>query len=98
MEPTETVLINVGGMKVFPEEVERVLDQHPGVRRSMVSAQAHPDYGEIPVARIIPQELPPGVPELRKHCRSHLAGYKVPLRFEFVAALPLTASGKLKRA
>lgn len=90
-------VINVGGMKVFPEEVERVLDQHPGVRRSMVSAQAHPDYGEIPMARIIPQEPPPAVPALRKHCRSHLAGYKVPLRFEFVDALPLTASGKLKR-
>lgn len=90
-------LINVAGMKVFPEEVEQVLDQHPGVRRSMVSAQAHPDYGEIPVARIIPQELPPAVPALRKHCRSHLAGYKVPLRFEFVDVLPMTASGKLKR-
>jgi long-chain acyl-CoA synthetase len=90
-------LINVAGMKVFPEEVERVLDQHSGVQRSLVEAQPHAEYGEIPVARIISQVSKPSVGELRKHCRSRLAGYKVPLRFEFVDELPLTASGKLKR-
>lgn len=92
-------LINVGGMKVFPEEVEAVLDAHPKVQRSLVEARLHPLYGEVPVARYIAS--PEGAPtamELRNHLRAHLAGYKIPLMFSAVPELPLTASGKLKRA
>jgi long-chain acyl-CoA synthetase len=92
-------LINVGGMKVFPEEVEAVLNSHPKVQRSLVEARLHPLYGEVPVARYIPN--PEGAPttmEIRTHCRSKLAGYKIPLMFTSVTELPLTASGKLKRA
>ncbi len=91
-------LINVGGMKVFPEEVEAVLDSHPKVQRSIVEARLHPLYGEVPVARYIP--CPDGAPttmEIRTHCRTRLAGYKIPLIFTVVTELPLTASGKLKR-
>jgi long-chain acyl-CoA synthetase len=91
-------LINVGGMKVFPEEVEAVLDSHPKVLRSLVEARLHPLYGEVPVARYIPS--PEGAPttmEIRSHCRARLAGYKIPLIFTVVTELPLTASGKLKR-
>lgn len=92
-------LINVGGMKVFPEEVERVLDSHPKVQRSLVEARLHQLYGEVPIVRYIAS--PEGAPttmELRNHCRAHLAGYKIPLLFSAVTELPLTASGKLKRA
>lgn len=91
-------LINVGGMKVFPEEVEAVLDSHPKVQRAMVEARLHPLYGEVPVARYIAS--PEGAPttmEIRNHCRAKLAGYKIPLMFSVVTELPLTASGKLKR-
>jgi long-chain acyl-CoA synthetase len=92
-------LINVGGMKVFPEEVEAVLDTHPKIQRSLVEARQHPLYGEIPVARYIPSaEAAPTAMEIRNHCRGKLAGYKIPLVFTAVADLPLTASGKLKRA
>lgn len=92
-------LINVGGMKVFPEEVERVLDAHPKVQRALVEARLHPLYGEVPVARFIPAaDGAPTALELRNHCRQHLAGYKIPLLFSAVTELPLTASGKLKRA
>ncbi len=92
-------LINVGGMKVFPEEVEAILDAHPKVQRSLVEARLHPLYGEVPIVRYIPS--PEGAPttmELRNHCRTWLAGYKIPLLFSAVTELPLTASGKLKRA
>jgi long-chain acyl-CoA synthetase len=91
-------LINVGGMKVFPEEVEAVLDSHPKVQRSIVEARLHPLYGEVPVARYIP--CPDGATttmDIRTHCRTRLAGYKIPLIFTVVTELPLTASGKLKR-
>lgn len=91
-------LINVGGMKVFPEEVEAILDAHPKVQRSLVEARLHPLYGEVPVARYIAAaEGAPTAMELRTHLRAHLAGYKIPLMFTAVPELPLTASGKLKR-
>ncbi|MCX6856693.1 MAG: hypothetical protein NTV80_17520 [Verrucomicrobia bacterium] len=53
----------------------------------------------MPVARYIPS--PEGAPttmEIRTHLRTRLAGYKIPLIFTVVTELPLTASGKLKRA
>lgn len=92
-------VINVAGMKLFPEEVEACLNGHPAVARSLVSGKDHPHMGQIPVAEIIPADPanPPKPVELQKHCRAHLSAYKVPLRYTFVDALPLTASGKLKR-
>lgn len=92
-------VINVGGLKCFPEEVEAVLCSHPGVRAARVSARAHPALGAMPSAEIIPQnaESPPPVIELRKLCQERLSAYKVPLFYTFVSELPLTASGKLRR-
>jgi len=92
-------VINVGGLKCFPEEVEAVLCSHPGVSAARVSARAHPVLGAMPVAEIIPHnaESPPAVIELRKLCQERLSAYKVPLFYTFVSALPLTASGKLRR-
>ncbi len=90
-------LINVGGMKVFAEEVERVLAEHPGIERALVSGQAHPVFGEIPVARYEAAEEAIPAKELRRHCRERLAAHKVPLTFLAVQKLPQTASGKLRR-
>jgi len=92
-------VINVAGMKVFPEEVESVLNDHPAVARSRVHPVEHPQMGQIPVAEVIPADpaSPPRPIELQKHCRAHLSAYKVPLRFSLVEALPLTASGKIRR-
>lgn len=92
-------VINVAGMKVFPEEVERVLDDHPAVLRSRVLGRAHPQMGQIPVAEIIPADPanPPKAIDLQRHGRTLLSGYKVPLQYKIVASLPLTASGKLSR-
>ncbi|WP_395744318.1 class I adenylate-forming enzyme family protein [Prosthecobacter sp.] len=92
-------VINVGGLKCFPEEVEAVLCSHPGVKAARVSARAHPAMGAMPTAEIIPHnaEAPPTVIELRKLCQERLSAYKVPLFYTFVSELPLTASGKLRR-
>jgi len=92
-------LINVAGMKVFPEEVEAILNLHPGVRDSRVIGQEHPYTGQIPVAEIVPMDaaFPPKPIDLQRHCRQHLSAYKVPLRFLFVEELPRTASGKIRR-
>lgn len=92
-------VINVGGLKCFPEEVEAVLCSHAGVKAARVSGRAHPALGAMPAAEIIPQnaEAPPAAIELRKLCQERLSAYKVPLFYTFVSELPLTASGKLRR-
>jgi long-chain acyl-CoA synthetase len=91
-------LINVAGMKVFPEEVEAVLATHPAVARCRVSAIDHPHFGQIPTAEVIPAHSPPPSPRaLIDFCRLHLAPHKIPARIAFVDALPLTPSGKLRR-
>lgn len=92
-------VINVGGLKCFPEEVEAVLCGHPGVKTARVAARPHPALGAVPVAEIIATDTaaPPPMIELRKLCQQRLSAYKVPLFYTFVSELPLTASGKLLR-
>jgi len=92
-------VINVGGMKCFPEEVEAALDEHPDVRESRVSALPHPTFGSVPVAEIVPADpaAPPRIPALVAHCRARLSNYKLPVKYTFVAALPRTPSGKIQR-
>ena len=92
-------VINVGGMKFFPEEIEAVLDAHPAVLASRVRGEPHARWETVAVAEIVARDpaQPPSGAALRRHCRERIAGYKVPLRFENVAALPRTANGKLRR-
>jgi long-chain acyl-CoA synthetase len=92
-------VINVGGMKCFPEEIEACLTQHPAVREARVLGIPHPGFGAVPAAEIVPTDpaSPPRMGELMGHCRARLSGYKVPLKFLFVTALPKTPSGKLDR-
>ncbi len=91
-------VINFNGMKIFPFEIESLLNTHPLVRESQVFAKPHPEYGQLPAAKVVLKDqgatLDPEI--LRKFCYQHLAAYKVPKEFEFVAALPKTISGKLK--
>lgn len=91
--------INMAGMKFFCEEVEAVLDTHPAIERSRVSAKQHPHLGELPVAEIVlaPGAEAPTPKELTTFCRGQLAGYMVPRTFDVVAELELTPTGKLTR-
>ena len=92
-------VINVAGLKCFPEEIETVLAQVPGVKLVRVSGRPHPKVGAVPLAEIVPEEAaaPPKIAALLSHCRTQLARYKVPVEIRFVESLPLTASGKIKR-
>lgn len=91
--------INFGGLKVFPEEVEEVLNTHPDVSESRVSGAPHERWGAVAVAEIVPCDRanPPAAPVLARYCRERLAAYKVPVRFRVVGAIPRTASGKVRR-
>ncbi|MEO7098310.1 MAG: class I adenylate-forming enzyme family protein [Luteolibacter sp.] len=91
-------VLNVSGMKVFPEEVEQVLERHPAVRRCRVTGLAHPVLGTVPVAEVILHDGERAVArELIKWCREALSIYKAPVRVKFVGELPMTASGKIRR-
>jgi acyl-CoA synthetase (AMP-forming)/AMP-acid ligase II len=100
-------VINVGGMKVYPEEVEGVLNADPRVRMSLVRPKRNPITGAIVVAEVVLEDsggAPPDAPEaehikndLLEACRRALPAHKVPARLSFVASLKLTAAGKLDR-
>lgn len=92
-------VINVAGLKCFPEEVEAVLRELPEVKLARVFGRENARFGAVPVAEIVPRDPanPPKISALSAHCRSALARYKVPVEFRLVESLPLTASGKIKR-
>lgn len=99
-------VINVGGLKVYPEEVESVLNADPRVRMSLVRARRNPITGAVVVADVVLAETagaaPADSPELIKSellnaCRRTLAAHKVPAMLRFVPALEFNAAGKLVR-
>ncbi len=93
-------IINFTGMKIFPYEVESILNQHPDIRESLVYGTLHPQYGELPCAKIVLKndiKTDFDITEIRRFCYKHLSQYKVPKEFHFVSSLDKTASGKLKR-
>ena len=84
-------------MKCFPEEVEAVLQAHPGVRAVRVFGREHPHFGAVPVADVVACDPAPSAASLEQHCRNALANHKIPVEFRFVRELPITSSGKLRR-
>lgn len=96
-------IINVGGLKVHPEEVEAVINGHALVRMSLVEARRNPITGAVVTARVV---LEPGAAEtpeaevraeILAACRSALSPHKVPALLKVVASLEMTAAGKLAR-
>jgi len=95
----KTAVINLAGRKVFPEEIETVLNRHPSVRESRVYGKSHAHLGEVVEAELVLDAPEAGLDSIRQYCREHLASYKIPMRFTVVAALPRTAvTGKIRRA
>jgi len=95
----KTAVINLAGRKVFPEEIEAVLNRHPAIRESRVFGRVHPHLGEVVEAEIVLTTPDASVENLSHFCREHLASYKIPTRFHTVPALPRTpVTGKIIRA
>jgi len=100
-------IINVGGLKVHPEEVEAVINRHPDVRMSLVRSRRNPITGEIVVAEVLLRTAPTGesaasrTAELKREimqcCRADLAEHKVPASIRFVSTLDVSEAGKLAR-
>jgi long-chain acyl-CoA synthetase len=89
-------MINRGGLKVFPDEVEEVLRRHPAVRDAGVAPVPDTRLGEVPHAWIV-SGTPVDAAELFAWCREYLAPYKVPAGFTMIEALPRSDIGKLLR-
>jgi acyl-coenzyme A synthetase/AMP-(fatty) acid ligase len=100
-------VINVGGLKVHPEEIESILNADPRVRMSLVRARRNPITGAVVVADIVLADADPSLAEsgaaeqvksdLLGVCRQLLAAHKVPTTLRIVPALEMTAAGKLVR-
>jgi o-succinylbenzoate---CoA ligase len=91
-------LIVSGGENVVPAEVEQVLLRHPEVSDAAVIGRDDPEWQQAVTAVVVLEDGSEATPdELRRHCASSLADFKVPKRVELAAALPRTPSGKLMR-
>jgi acyl-coenzyme A synthetase/AMP-(fatty) acid ligase len=101
-------VINVGGLKVHPEEVESVINRHPGVRMSLVKARKNRIIGAIVVADVVTRyelglsggetaETEALKREILETCHRALAPHKVPAAIRFVPSLDIASSGKLAR-
>ncbi|QXJ21921.1 acyl-CoA synthetase [Actinomadura graeca] len=87
-------VINTGGEKVFPEEVEAVLKGHPTVYDAVVTGVPDERWGARVAAVVQPAGDAPSAAELDAHCRRELSGYKVPRLYRFVAEIRRSPAGK----
>jgi acyl-coenzyme A synthetase/AMP-(fatty) acid ligase len=96
-------VINVGGLKVHPEEVEAVINSHPQVQMSLVRARKNPLSGALVVADVVlkadsgPGQASASKQQILQFCRQALPSHKVPTTINFVPALAVSETGKLMR-
>ncbi len=94
IEGRSSDLINRGGYKVFPDQVEEVLRLVPGVIDVAVVGWPDERLGQVPVAVVVGDA---SADSLERACRAGLAPYKVPVAFERAASLPRSEVGKVLR-
>ena len=91
-------MIICGGYNIYPKEIENVLHDHPAVLECAVVGVPDEDKGEIPKACIVLREGAHATEaEIKQYCRESLAAYKVPRVVKFLASLPKTATGKIRK-
>jgi long-chain acyl-CoA synthetase len=88
-------IINVGGLKVSPSEVARVLEDYPPISEAVVLGLQGAGDSDI-VCAVVVLRHPATPEEIFEHCRRNLADYKVPRRIEIRDSLPRSATGKVK--
>ena len=91
-------IINRGGEKVSPREIDDLLTGHPAVAQAAAFSVPHASLGEdVAAAVVLKADRTCDETELRAHCFQHLTDYKVPTRIVFVDTIPKGATGKLQR-
>jgi long-chain acyl-CoA synthetase len=94
IEGRSSDLINRGGNKIFPDQVEEVLLLSPSVAETAVVGVPDDRLGEVPVAFVVGDATDDELAEL---CREHLVPYKIPVAFVRVAEIPRSEVGKVLR-
>jgi acyl-CoA synthetase (AMP-forming)/AMP-acid ligase II len=89
-------LINRGGEKISPREIDEVLLSHPSVVEAVCFGVPHPTWGEEVAAAVVVRE-PVTEAELLAYCRERLADYKRPKQIHITETIPRTATGKIQR-
>jgi 3-oxocholest-4-en-26-oate---CoA ligase len=91
-----SIVINSGGEKIFPEEVESAVRSHPDVMDAIVCGAPDERWGQTVAAIIQPRvgHQAPSLEGIQEHCRSSIAGYKLPRRLHVVDAIERSPSGK----
>ena len=100
-------IMNVGGLKIHPEEVEAVINGHPGVRMSIVTARRNPITGSVVTADVVLAPNGQGTADaavvastkaaILAACRAALPTHKVPASIRIVESLPVGPAGKIAR-
>ena len=89
-------LINRGGEKISPREIDEALLSHPAVAEAVCFGMPHPIWGEeVAVAVVLRGEASEA--DLQRYCREQLADFKVPKKVFVVDTIPRTATGKVQR-
>ncbi|MFE6130879.1 acyl-CoA synthetase [Streptomyces sp. NPDC056437] len=88
--------INTGGEKVYPEEVEQALKSHPDVYDALVAGVPDATWGNhvAAVVQVRAGAAEPGLEEIQSHCRTRLAGYKIPRQLVIAKEIQRSPSGK----
>ena len=91
-------IINRGGEKIFPIQVEDAILQYPGIEEAAVYAVSSEEYGEVPVAAIITKDSEDiDTEDLRGFLKKKMATYEVPVMIKKVKAFPVTQNGKVRK-
>ena len=85
-------MVVVGGENVYPIEIEEVIESHPAVREAAVMGADDSELGQVMIAFVAGDVTED---EIRAHCSSELASYKVPRKIKVMDELPRTATGKI---
>jgi long-chain acyl-CoA synthetase len=91
-------LIVSGGSNIYPREVEEVLLRHPAVAEACVVGRPDREWGESVVAFLVARGAPPPTDELDRLCLEHIARFKRPREYRFVASLPKNHYGKVLKS
>jgi acyl-CoA synthetase (AMP-forming)/AMP-acid ligase II/CBS domain-containing protein len=89
-------MINRAGEKIAPHEIDEVLLKHPAVAEAVSFGVPHPTWGEVVEAAVV-LRAEASEAQLLRHCREHLAAFKIPTRLYLVESIPKGSTGKIQR-
>jgi acyl-CoA synthetase (AMP-forming)/AMP-acid ligase II len=90
-------LINRGGEKISPREIDEVLLAHPAVAEAVAFGVVHPTWGEEVAAAVVLREAGATEADLLAYCKERLADFKRPKQIHITQTIPRTATGKIQR-